>query len=93
MKGTSSTLHFGKPVHDNWWGAFLHTLGYKLANQGEALVRVDRMFPSSKKCSSWGICEKFSPSPKEPTCAHNVGMLWIGTWTPHEIYESGDTRG
>jgi len=58
MKAMSSALHFGKSVHDNAWGFFLRMLEYKLGDRGKALVRIDRMFPSSKKCSSCGAVRK-----------------------------------
>jgi len=58
MKAMSSALHFGTSVHDNGWGTFLSMLEYKLADRGKALVRVGRMFPSSKKCSSCGAVRK-----------------------------------
>ena len=41
---------FGKSVHDNGFGMFRTMLAYKLKDQGKVLVKVDRFFPSSKRC-------------------------------------------
>ena len=54
MKGMSQSLHFGKSVMDNGYGMFCDKLSYKLKRQGKKLVKVDRYFPSSKKCSVCG---------------------------------------
>ena len=54
MKGMAQALNFGKSVADNGWGAFTQMLNYKLAEQGKQLVKIDKWFPSSKKCSSCG---------------------------------------
>jgi putative transposase len=54
MKGMSQALNFGKSVSDNGWGVFTIMLGYKLAEEGKQLVKIDKWFPSSKKCSSCG---------------------------------------
>lgn len=54
MKGMSGALHFGKSVHDNGWGMFTTFLAYKLKEQGKQLVKIDKWFPSTKKCSCCG---------------------------------------
>jgi putative transposase len=51
MKGMSQVLHFGKSVHDNGWGMFTTFLAYKLKEQGKQLVKINKWFPSTKKCS------------------------------------------
>jgi putative transposase len=55
MRGMSQALNFGKSVSDNGWGMFTRMLEYKLAEQGKRLVKIDKWFPSSKKCSVCGI--------------------------------------
>lgn len=52
MKSMSKTLKFGKSVHDNGWGMFIHMLKYKLEEMGKHLVFADKFFPSTKQCSS-----------------------------------------
>ena len=52
MKAMSKSLKFGKSVMDNSYGAFLSMLEYKLKEQGKHLIKIDKWFPSSKKCSS-----------------------------------------
>ena len=58
MKAMSQCLHFGKSVHDNGYGLFRKMLDYKLAWQGKKMVKVDRFFPSSKKCCKCGRIKK-----------------------------------
>ena len=58
MKGMSQCLHLGKGVMDNGYGMFRDFLFYKLKEQGKELVKIDRFFPSSKKCSVCGHVKK-----------------------------------
>ncbi len=58
MKAMSRSLNFGKSVMDNGFGAFRDMLAYKLENQGKKLIRVDRFYPSSKRCSCCGEVKK-----------------------------------
>ena len=54
MKSMSRSLHFGKSVMDDGYGMFRSMLEYKLVEHGKELVKVDRFFPSSKRCSCCG---------------------------------------
>ena len=54
MRAMSRSLHFGKSVADNGYGMFRTMLSYKLEETGGKLVKVDRFFPSSKRCSACG---------------------------------------
>lgn len=54
MKAMSQCLKFGKSVMDNGNGQFISMLEYKLREKGKKLVKIDRFFPSSKKCSKCG---------------------------------------
>ena len=58
MKAMSRCLNYGKSVMDNSYGMFRDILKYKLEEQGKKLVKVDRYFPSSKKCSKCGKVKK-----------------------------------
>ncbi len=58
MKAMSRCLNFGKSVMDNGYGMFLEMLSYKLEERGKRLVKVDRFYPSSKKCSQCGEVKK-----------------------------------
>jgi len=51
MKVISQSLHLGKGVSDNSWGMFTVFLKYKLEDQGKKLIKIDKWFPSSKKCN------------------------------------------
>ena len=58
MKAMGQCLHFGKSVQDNGYGMFREMLDYKLAWKGKKMVKVDRFFPSSKKCCKCGRVKK-----------------------------------
>ena len=58
MKAMGQCLHFGKSVHDNGYGMFREMLDYKLVWKGKKMVKVDRFFPSSKKCCKCGRIKK-----------------------------------
>ena len=58
MKAMSRGLHFGKSVMDNGFGTFREMLAYKLEKQGKKLIKVDRYYPSSKRCSCCGAVKK-----------------------------------
>ena len=54
MKSMSQCLNFGKSVHDNGYGMFIRMLSYKLESKGKKLIKIDKMYPSSKRCSYCG---------------------------------------
>lgn len=58
MKAMGQCLLFGKSVHDNGYGMFREMIDYKLAWRGKKMVKVDRFFPSSKKCCQCGRIKK-----------------------------------
>ena len=58
LKAMGQCLHFGKSVQDNGYGLFREMLDYKLAWKGKKMVKVDRFFPSSKKCCKCGRIKK-----------------------------------
>ncbi|MGF7534863.1 transposase, partial [Bacillus mexicanus] len=61
MQSMSKTLNFGKSVADNSWGMFTTFLAYKLEDQGKLLIKIDKWFPSSKKCSKCGEVKENLP--------------------------------
>ena len=70
MRAMSRSLHFGKSVMDNGYVMFRTMLGYKLEEQGKILVKADRFFPSSKKCSVCGkIKEDLALSERKYRCS------------------------
>ena len=64
-------LNFGKAVYDNGYGMLRNMLLYKLNEQGKILVKVDKFFPSSKRCS---VCHEVNHglklSAREWTCSN-----------------------
>lgn len=45
---------YHKSTYDNGWYMFTQMLDYKLKDRGKRLVKVDKVFPSSKKCHICG---------------------------------------
>ena len=69
MKSMSQALNFGKSVADDSWGAFTTMLTYKLQEQGKQLIKIDKIFPSSKTCSRCGtVKENLSLAERTYTC-------------------------
>ena len=74
MKGMSQALHFGKSVHDNGWGMFTTFLEYKLKEQGKQLVKIDKWFPSTKKCSCCGNVKEMPLSERVYSCDMRLNL-------------------
>ena len=67
----SQALNFGKAVYDNGYGRLRNMLLYKLNEQGKVLVKIDKFFPSSKRCSSCHeINHDLKLSDREWTCGN-----------------------
>lgn len=54
LRDMSQALNFGKSIADNGFGMFREFLEYKLEEQGKVLQKIDKWYPSSKKCSFCG---------------------------------------
>jgi putative transposase len=61
MKAMSRGLHFGKSVMDNANGRFRRRLEEKMAEMGKTFIKVERFFPSSKRCSCCGRVKAYLP--------------------------------
>ena len=61
MQAMSRGLHFGKNVMDNANGNFRRLLENKLQSRGKAFVKINRFFPSSKRCSCCGKIKAVLP--------------------------------
>ena len=71
MKAMSQAMKFGKSVTDDGWGMFTRFLTYKLEEQGKQLIKIDKYYPSSKKCSHCGhVKEALSLSERVYKCEH-----------------------
>ena len=69
LQHMSQSLNFGKAVYDNGYGQLRTMLAYKLNAQGKILVKVDRFFPSSKRCSvCYEVNHDLKLSDREWTC-------------------------
>ena len=54
MRAMGEGLSLGKNLHDMGFGKFRELLARKLWEKGSALIRIDRSFPSTKRCSACG---------------------------------------
>ena len=54
LRGMAGSLKLGKSTNDNGFGLFRTILAHKLAEQGKAIVKIDKWFPSSKMCHVCG---------------------------------------
>jgi putative transposase len=69
MQNMSQCLNLGKSVSDNSWGMFTTFLKYKLEDQGKQLIKIDKWFPSSKKCNECGeLNQNLQLSDREWVC-------------------------
>ena len=69
LQHMSQTLNFGKAVYDNGYGMLRHMLAYKLNDSGKILVKVDRLFPSSRRCSvCYDVNHELKLADREWTC-------------------------
>ena len=69
LQHMSQSMNFGKSVYDNGYGMLRNMLLYKLNEQGKILVKVDRFFPSSKRCSHCHeVNHELKLSDREWTC-------------------------
>jgi len=50
MRTMAHGLNLAKSTHDNGFGMLKTFLAYKLAEQGKQLVKIDKWYPSSKRC-------------------------------------------
>ena len=58
MQNMARSLKLGKSTNDNGFGMFRTILGYKLADRGKQLIKIDKWFPSSKMCRHCGVVNK-----------------------------------
>jgi putative transposase len=58
-----------KAIHDVGWGEFVRQLEYKATWYGRTLVRIDRWYPSSKRCHACGhIVDSLTLDVRQWTC-------------------------
>ena len=69
VKNMVKNPHLSKSISDVGWGEFTRQLGYKAAWRGRFLVKIDRFFPSTKRCSACGhVLEELDLSVREWVC-------------------------
>jgi len=54
LRAMGEGLSLGKNLHDNGFGMFREQLANKLEAKGSVLIKVDRLYPSTKTCSHCG---------------------------------------
>ena len=69
MKNMMKNRKLSAAIADASWGELVRQLDYKCRWYGRTLVKIDRWFPSSKRCGHCGhIIEKLPLSVREWTC-------------------------
>ncbi|WP_252177565.1 transposase [Endozoicomonas sp. 4G] len=61
VKGMIKNPKLAKHIADANWGEFVRQLKYKAGWAGRDLVKIDRFFPSSKRCSGCGFVHERLP--------------------------------
>ena len=70
LRNMAQCLSLGKNLNDNGFGMLRNFLKYKLEDRGKILVKVDKWYPSSKKCSACGNINKgLKLQDRECTCS------------------------
>ena len=58
IKGMIKNRHLSKSIQDGAWGMFAGQLAYKADWYGREILKVNRFYPSSKRCSKCGYIKK-----------------------------------
>lgn len=61
IRGMTKNRKLARHIQDIGWHGFTTKLKYKLVDRGGTLVKIDRMFPSSKTCSFCGFKREVLP--------------------------------
>lgn len=67
-------MHLGKSTYDNGYYNFVSMLDYKLKERGKKLLKINRYFPSTKKCSGCGKLKEMNISDRVYECS-NCGLI------------------
>ena len=69
LRAMGQTLKLAKNLHDNGFGMFRTYCKYKLEERGKQFIKIDKWYPSSKRCNNCGnIYEELKLSDREWTC-------------------------
>jgi putative transposase len=69
VKAMAKHPTLARAIHDVGWGEFVRQLEYKAEWYGRILVRIDKWYPSSKRCATCGhILETLSLDVRQWTC-------------------------
>lgn len=61
VRGMLANHCLAQSIDDSGWGEFLRQLEYKCNWHGRTLVKIDRFYPSSKRCSECGFVKDSMP--------------------------------
>jgi putative transposase len=69
VKNMAKHPTLAKAIHDVGWGAFVRMLEYKAAWYGRTLVKIDKWYPSSKRCGACGhVLDSLTLDSRRWTC-------------------------
>jgi putative transposase len=79
-------------IADASWSELVRQLEYKCQWYGRTLVKIDRWFPSSKRCGNCGhVVDKLPLDVREWSCP-NVRRITTEISTPHKIFSPQGLR-
>jgi len=69
VKAMAKHPRLAKAIHDVGWGEFVRQLEYKAAWYGRTLVKIDKWYPSSKRCAACGhVLDSLTLASRRWTC-------------------------
>jgi putative transposase len=69
VKAMAKHPTLAKAIHDVGWGEFVRQLEYKAAWYGRTLVKIDKWYPSSKRCAACGhVLDSLTLDTRHWTC-------------------------
>ena len=76
VKNMMGNHHLARAIADAAWGEISRQLRYKTRWYGSALIKADRWYPSTKKCSRCGhVKEKGMPLKERTFCCEGCGLV------------------
>ncbi|MCS4040816.1 RNA-guided endonuclease InsQ/TnpB family protein [Salinibacter ruber] len=61
VKGMQQNRSLARPISDTGWSTLVRMIEYKAKEAGRTVVKIDRWFPSTKRCSECGYVTESKP--------------------------------
>ncbi len=66
VKGMQQNRSLARPISDTGWSTLVRMIEYKAKEAGRTVVKIDRWFPSTKRCSECGYVTESKPLSVRP---------------------------